>query len=237
MLKASAVKVVEVNMQGYGSLEIYAQLSFSSAWKGLKEQSVVSTGAASFDAQLPQRLRTRMRAAEAWALLWSPWRFDNLIKQTMTAVQSACRELQVAEAALMDVRVDGSLLVHADCVMGSLETPWEAAAAAIRRPSDIHVSHPDGRQILYPADAHAGAPQQPSSGAAAHSSGAPLFSDGALHLQASAAAHACLCFRLRLSHCRVHCTFACHLQEPLPWFGACMRNWATHTTDKVVNQH
>ena len=104
----------------------------------------------------------------------------------------------------MDVRVDGSLLVHADCVMGSLEAPWEAAAAAIRNPNDIHISHPDGRQTLYPAETRAGAPQPPSSAAAAHGSGAPLFSDGALHLQASAAACAPLYLHLPPSHCRAY---------------------------------
>ena len=102
----------------------------------------------------------------------------------------------------MDVRVDGSLLVHADCVMGSLEAPWEAAAAAIRNPDDIHISHPDGRQTLYPAEARAGAPQQPSSAAVSHGSGAPLFSNGAQHLQASAATDTCLYFHLALTHGR-----------------------------------
>ena len=82
----------------------------------------------------------------------------------------------------MDVRVDGSLLVHADSVMGSLESPWEAAAAAIRNPNDIHISHPDGSQTLYPAAEPAAASQQ-AQASNGHSSGAPLFSDGVLHLQ------------------------------------------------------
>ena len=82
----------------------------------------------------------------------------------------------------MDVRVDGSLLVHADSVMGSLESPWEAAAAAIRNPNDIHISHPNGSQTLYPAVEPAAASQQVQA-SNGHSSGAPLFSDGVLHLQ------------------------------------------------------
>ena len=82
----------------------------------------------------------------------------------------------------MDVRVEGSLLVHADSVMGSTEAPWEAAAAAAaRNPNDIHVSHPDGTQTLYPA-AEPGADSQAPS-ANGHSSGVALFSDGRLHLQ------------------------------------------------------
>lgn len=81
----------------------------------------------------------------------------------------------------MDVRVEGSLLVHADSVMGCMEAPWEAAAAAIRSPNDIHISHPDGSQTLYPA-AEPGADLQESP-PAGHSSGTPLFSDGRLHLQ------------------------------------------------------
>ena len=90
--------------------------------------------------------------------------------------------LQVAEAALMDVRVEGSLLVHADSVMGSMEAPWEAAAAAAaRNPNDIHISHPDGTQTLYPAAEPGASSQAPPPGG--HSSGAPLFSDGRLHLQ------------------------------------------------------
>ena len=82
----------------------------------------------------------------------------------------------------MDVRVDGSLLVHAVSVMGSLESPWEAAAAAIRNPNDIHISHPDGSQTLYPAAEPAAGSQQ-AQASSSHSRGASLFSDGVLHLQ------------------------------------------------------
>ena len=95
---------------------------------------------------------------------------------------STASGVQVAEAALMDVRVDGSLLVHADSVMGSLEAPWEAAAAAIRNPNDIHISHPNGSQTLYPAAEPAAGSQQ-AQASHGHSSGATLFSDGVLHLQ------------------------------------------------------
>ena len=91
-------------------------------------------------------------------------------------------DVQVAEAALMDVRVEGSLLVHADSVTGSMEAPWEAAAAAASQsPNDIHVSHPDGSQTLYPADEPGADSQAPPPDS--HSSGAPLFSEGRLHLQ------------------------------------------------------
>ena len=56
---------------------------------------------------------------------------------------------QVADAALMDVRVDGSLLVHADCVTGSMESPHAAGTQGHSYATDIQVSHPDGRQTLY----------------------------------------------------------------------------------------
>ena len=101
----------------------------------------------------------------------------------------------MAEAALMDVRVEGSLLVHADSVMGSMEAPWEAAAAAATQNSnDIHVSHPDGSQTLYPADEPGADSQAPPP--ASHSSGAPLYSEGRLHLQ--------VCIS-KVSHARAGC--------------------------------
>lgn len=69
----------------------------------------------------------------------------------------------------MDVRVDGSLLVHADCVTGSLELPGAAAAAQSRSyATDIHVSHPDGRQTLFSAAEPAGAQAAHTADAAAH---------------------------------------------------------------------
>ncbi len=109
--------------------------------------------------------------------------------------------VQVAEAALMDVRVEGSLLVHADSVMGSMEAPWEAAAAAASRNSnDIHVSHPNGSQTLYPAD-EPGADSQ-AAPHANHSSGAPLFSEGRLHLQVYISA---LSWPFPCKHCFAPC--------------------------------
>ncbi|CAL8466978.1 g6514 [Coccomyxa elongata] len=76
--------------------------------------------------------------------------------------------LEVADAALMDVRVDGSLLVHADCVTGSMESPHAAGTQGHSFATDIQVSHPDGRQTLYStepaspqlAQCDAGAPMQ-----------------------------------------------------------------------------
>ncbi len=75
---------------------------------------------------------------------------------------------QVADAALMDVRVDGSLLVHTDCVTGSMESPHAAGTQGHSFATDIQVSHPDGRQTLYStepaspqlAQCNAGAPMQ-----------------------------------------------------------------------------
>jgi len=49
------------------------------------------------------------------------------------------RRAQVAEAALTDVRVEGSLLVSADCVVGALEAPAGPAPAG-----DLHVRGPGG---------------------------------------------------------------------------------------------
>lgn len=60
---------------------------------------------------------------------------------------------QVADAALLDVRVEGSLLVHADCVTGSMESLHSASAQGRGHAADIHVSHPDGRQTLYSTEA------------------------------------------------------------------------------------
>jgi len=56
------------------------------------------------------------------------------------------RRAQVAEAALTDVRVEGSLLVSADCVVGALEAPAGPAPAG-----DLHVRCPDGRAAVWPA--------------------------------------------------------------------------------------
>lgn len=53
----------------------------------------------------------------------------------------------------MDVRVEGSLLVHADSVTGSMESPHTAGAQGHSYASDIQVSHPDGRQTLYSSEA------------------------------------------------------------------------------------
>lgn len=63
-----------------------------------------------------------------------------------------CLFSQVADAALLDVRVEGSLLVHADCVTGSMESLHSAGAQGRGHAADIHVSHPDGRQTLYSAE-------------------------------------------------------------------------------------
>lgn len=60
----------------------------------------------------------------------------------------------------MDVRVEGSLLVHADCVMGSLESPHEAAARSRHFDNDIFISHPDGRQTVYTGRAEPSKQQQ-----------------------------------------------------------------------------
>ncbi len=72
--------------------------------------------------------------------------------------------LQVAEAALTDVRVEGSLLVHADCALGALEpvpalNPNPSAAPLpLPAPSgDLHVRHPDGRRAVLPAPVGDGA--------------------------------------------------------------------------------
>lgn len=130
---------------------------------------------------------------------------------------------QVAEAALMDVRVEGSLLVHADSVMGSMEAPWEAAAAAAtRNPNDIYVSHPDGSQTLYPAAEPGADSQAPTP--ASHSSGAPLYSDGRLQLQVPASEWA-------------SCTCSLSLAYPSgPLLGACI--WSAlcqrYSSAKVV---
>ena len=122
----------------------------------------------------------------------------------------------------MDVRVEGSLLVHADSVMGSMEAPWEAAAAAAtRNPNDIHVSHPDGSQTLYPA-AEPGADSQappPSS----HSNGASLFSDGRLQLQVPVSERASCTSNLSLAYPSVALTGVCccpvHVSQTGVWRG------------------
>ncbi len=51
----------------------------------------------------------------------------------------------------MDVRVEGSLLVTADCVLGHLEAPHyhslpdlAHAGRPLGAPTPIHVTHPDG---------------------------------------------------------------------------------------------
>lgn len=59
---------------------------------------------------------------------------------------------QVADAALLDVHVEGSLLVHADCVTGSVESPHSAGGQSRSYATDIHVSHPDGRQTLFSSE-------------------------------------------------------------------------------------
>ena len=64
---------------------------------------------------------------------------------------------QVAEAALTDVRVEGSLLVHADCALGAMEAVLGAEALSANEPlprapptGDLHVHHLDGRtQVSY----------------------------------------------------------------------------------------
>ena len=67
---------------------------------------------------------------------------------------------QVAEAALCDVRVEGSLLVTADAVMGHMEAPRAQQQQHFRSPSEIHVSHPDGTSQA--------SPHPPSCTAASH---------------------------------------------------------------------
>ena len=53
---------------------------------------------------------------------------------------------QVAEAALTDLRVEGSLLVHADCVLGAMEdVPGAEALPRAPPPGDLHVHHLNGR--------------------------------------------------------------------------------------------
>jgi len=65
------------------------------------------------------------------------------------------RRAQVAEAALTDVRVEGSLLVSADCVVGALEAPaGGSAASAPPAPApagDLHMRCPDGHTAVWPA--------------------------------------------------------------------------------------
>ena len=58
---------------------------------------------------------------------------------------------QVAEAALTDVRVEGSLLVHADCVLGAMEAVPTGALPVTKplprapRTSELHMHHLNGR--------------------------------------------------------------------------------------------
>ncbi|KAK9827994.1 hypothetical protein WJX81_006283, partial [Elliptochloris bilobata] len=65
--------------------------------------------------------------------------------------------LEVAEAALTDVRVEGSLLVSADCALGAMEAVPGADALSVAAPlprppptGDLHVHHPDGRMQVLP---------------------------------------------------------------------------------------
>lgn len=59
---------------------------------------------------------------------------------------SALPRPQVAEAALTDVRVEGSLLVHADCVLGAMDAVPGAGALPRAPPTgDLHVHHLNGR--------------------------------------------------------------------------------------------
>ena len=57
----------------------------------------------------------------------------------------------MAEAALTDVRVEGSLLVHADCVLGAMEAMLGAGALP-RAPvtGDLHVHRLNGRTQVQP---------------------------------------------------------------------------------------
>lgn len=64
---------------------------------------------------------------------------------------------QVAEAALTDVRVEGSLLVHADCALGAMEAVPGAGALPTTEPlprapptGDLHVHHLNGRTQVNP---------------------------------------------------------------------------------------
>jgi hypothetical protein len=83
--------------------------------------------------------------------------------------------MQVADVALRDVRVDGSLLVHADCVMGGLEKPYEAAARSRHLSNDIYISHPDGSQTIYSGAPHAQHNHQSAGSSGNSSSVVPFY--------------------------------------------------------------
>ena len=65
-----------------------------------------------------------------------------LEKTVSSSYVSSSLHVQVAEAILTDVRVDGSLLVLADNVMGSFESSHAHA-------SSLAVLQPNGGQLLY----------------------------------------------------------------------------------------
>ena len=66
---------------------------------------------------------------------------------TFKIAASPCTSLgrQVAEAALTDVRVEGSLMVHADCALGAMEAVPDAGAPRAPPVGDLHVHHLNGR--------------------------------------------------------------------------------------------
>lgn len=116
--------------------------------------------------------------------------------------------LQVAEAALTDVRVEGSLLVHADCALGALEpvtalnpNPSAAPLPLLAPSGDLHVRHSDGRRAVLPARVGDGArtatkPWVP---------GAPVAADERLVFSdRRVPVHPCILVRFPdISHCQV----------------------------------